>query len=99
VTRGDPVRIFLEAEEWRRESLKSVWPELYRALAPEPADKRPWGCGFHFRDNPNGRTPYHPVVGRIWLNGPPACGECIKIKSKRKGGYPLELTDPREWRE
>jgi hypothetical protein len=98
---GDPFAIFVEAAEWRRESLKSVWPDLYKALAPDPADKRPWGCGFvHPGDDPlAGRKSYHPVAGRLWLNGPPACGECIKTKSKRKGGYPLELTDPREWRE
>lgn len=90
--KGDPFRVFVEAAEWRRESLKSVWPELYQALAPDPADKRPWGCGFHGLDGP-----YHPVAGRLWLNGPPACGECLKSKSQRKGGYPLDLIDPKEW--
>lgn len=96
---SDPVRIFLDAEPWRRESLKSVWPDLYDALAPPAADRKAWGCGFHFGEGERGIALHHPVVGRIWLNGPPACAECIKTKSRRKGGYPLDRVDPREWRE
>jgi len=39
-----------------------------------------------------------PVVGRIQLNGTPACALHIKA-SDRPGGYPLERVDnPKEWR-
>ena len=98
---GDPFKIFVEAEQWRRESLKGMWTELYVALAPDPADRQEWGCGFvHEGDDMlRERRARHPVAGRLWLNGPPACAKCLATRSDRPGGYPLELINPREWRE
>lgn len=95
---GDPVTIFREGEAYRREAIKSIWPELYAALMPA-GPRRQWGCALapHLR----GAEPreYVPVAGRIWLNGPPACASCLARSSDRPGGYPLDMIEnPREWR-
>lgn len=95
---GDPFRIFAEESESRRETIKLVWPELYQALARPAGAKPTWGCALSDHgDPPGGRRSYHPVAGRIWLNGPPACGPCLNRLSDRPDGYPLDRIDPREW--
>ncbi len=95
---GDAYKTFREEAEWRREAVKTIWPELYADLAQLDTPRKAWGCalGAHLRDN--GGRRYEPVVGRIWLNGPPACGSCLAKSSDRPGGYPLDLVDnTRDW--
>lgn len=95
---GDPFAVFAQETESKRETLKLVWPDLYNSLFRPAAEHPGWGCAFSDH-GPAERRTYVPVAGRIWLNGPPACAECIARKSKRPGGYPLELVDPQRWRE
>lgn len=96
---SDPFAVFDQESESRRETLKMLWPDLYASLARPKAGRPAWGCAFAEHVNGERRT-YAPVVGRLWLNGPPGCRECIDRKSKRPGGYPLELVaDPVKWRD
>ena len=94
---GDPFAVYREGEEWRRVALEKTWPGLHEVLAGLDAPKPAWGCAFHGHGEGPYRK-YEPVVGRMWLNGPPACAEHLKA-SKREGGYPLERIDPREWKD
>ena len=96
---GDPYKTFREEAEWRRESLKTIWPELYADLAQLGQPRKAWGCAMAPHIRVDGTRDYVPVVGRVWLNGPPACRGCLdRSGCKRPGGFPLELKDPREWK-
>jgi hypothetical protein len=97
-TDGDPFKIFAEEAEFRRETLKTIWPDLYRALARPSTGKPAWKCALAAHRDYQGRqldTP--PVVGRLWLNGPPACADCLARASARPGGYPLDRINPKDW--
>jgi len=95
---GDPFRIFREAGSARQENLKILWPELYSALAlPAGSSKPNINCVVHSTRYP-GEHEVLPAVGRLTLNGQPACRRCIEALSDRVSGYPLELTDPRTWK-
>jgi len=99
---GDPFKLFAEESDSKRETLKMVWPALYDVLAgplAAAADK-PWGCAYAAHVDPltGQRVEYRPVVGRIWLNGPPACADCLVTLSSRPGGFPLTRVDPDKWR-
>lgn len=94
---GDPCKVFREGEEYRREAVKTIWPDLYEALAQLDVPRRAWGCALspHVRGE---QREYAPVVGRIWLNGPPACAACLARSSDRPGGYPLDMIEKtRDW--
>lgn len=93
---GDPMAVFAQNPD-KHETLQMIWPELYDALYVPPEGRRAWGCGFH-RGADGEPGPYFPVVARIWLNGPPACRECVAGKSDTPGGYPLKLIDPFSWK-
>lgn len=96
---GDPFVIFKEADEWRRETIKTIWPDLYVALAQLSAGKPAWGCALaaHYDPIAGKRAERAPVVGRIWLNGTPACAGCLAALSDRPGGYPLDRLNPKDW--
>lgn len=94
---ADPFRIFREETESKRETLKLVWADLYDALAQLDKAKPAWGCALAVHDRPGDGREYRPVAGRMWLNGIPACVDCLAAGSDRPGGYPLERTDPRSW--
>lgn len=90
-------RAYREGADHQRESLGIVWPELGKLLAradePRPA---PHCAIAHTED---GEACQRESVARIALNGAPGCALAIEERAKRPGGYPLELVDPREWRE
>lgn len=88
----DPHQIFREAHDGKRETLRVLWPELYDALKP-PDDARKALCAAAVHD-----YPIPPAVGRMSLNGHPACVACL-ARCPRPGGYPLKLIDRREWHE
>lgn len=89
---GDPYVIFREALASKRDILKTLWPDLYAALAL-PGEPRPTVCAAALHD-----YPIPPAVGRMSLNGHPACVACL-ARCPRPGGYPLKLIDRREWHE
>lgn len=93
----DPFRVFREGEEFRRECLSKIWPDLYDALARIGEPQRAWGCALQGHGDGDNRQ-YVPVVGRLHLNGTPAC-ELHLRSSDRPGGYPLERQNPRKWRQ
>jgi hypothetical protein len=98
---GDPYRIFREEDEYKRQSLQTIWPSLYDALAQLDVPRPTWGCSLSVHYDPiAGRiVEEKPVAGRLWLNGPPACVDCLASSCKRPGGYPLERVDnPRDWK-
>lgn len=95
----EAARVFAGETESKRDMLRAVWPELYNVLyQATKTTERAWGCGFHHGENADGSTPYYPVMGRLWLNGPPACRGCLASRAERPGGYPMERIDPREWK-
>lgn len=90
---SDPKSVFAEGSETMREVLKGIWPELYTALMPPAGSGTVVGCVLgSCVDRPAATRPR--AVGRVSLNGPPACEEHVAA-SRRPGGYPLALTDPR----
>jgi len=94
---GDPFKVFREGEAYRREAIKTIWPDLYVALAELDAPRRQWGCPLSGHGTGPDRQ-FVPVVGRLHLNGTPAC-ELHLRSSDRLGGYPLDLVDnPARWR-
>lgn len=94
---GDPFKVFAEGEPFRRESLKAIWPELYKVLMPPEGSRKPVGCPLTGHGTGDDRQ-FVPVVGRLHLNGTPAC-ELHLRSSDRPGGYPLDLVDnPAQWR-
>lgn len=88
---GDPFAIFANESESKRELIKTLWPELYTCLARLDEPRRAWGCAQLGHEQR-----YAEAVGRLWLNGPPACAEHLKA-SKRPGGFPMKLINPKEW--
>ena len=94
---ADPYKVFREGEQYRREAINTLWPELYEALAQLDMPKPAWGCALIGHGTGEQRQ-YVPVVGRIQLNGTPACAIHLAA-SDRPGGYPLEMVqDTRKWR-
>ena len=94
---GDPFRVFREGEAYRREAVKTLWPDLYEALAELDAPKRAWPCPL-IGHGTGAERQFVPVVGRLHLNGTPAC-ELHLQSSDRPGGYPLELVEnPEQWK-
>lgn len=94
---ADPYKIFREGEAFRREAVKTVWPELYTALMPAEGTRKAIGCPLTGHGTGADRQ-FVPVVGRLHLNGTPACELHLRA-SDRPGGYPLDLVDnPAEWR-
>jgi hypothetical protein len=94
---GDPYKVFREGEQYRREAINTIWPELYEALAQLDMPKPAWGCALMGHGEGEDRQ-YVPVVGRIQLNGTPACAVHLQV-SDRPGGYPLEMVpDTRKWK-
>lgn len=91
---SDPFSVFGAATDGKRELLKTVWPELYTSLARLDTPRPEVRCvsATHRLLKHDDRP---PAVGRIVRNGAPACRRCIDSMSARPGGYPLQLTDPR----
>jgi hypothetical protein len=89
-------QVFAHDDGTLRECLKSIWPELYAALAPRPGDARGIGCVLGSCCDLDADTRPR-AAGRVTLNGTPACVEHLAASS-RPGGYPLPLTDPRKWK-
>lgn len=93
---ADPFKVFREGEQYRRETIHTIWPELYDALAQLDKPKAAWGCAL-VGHGTGAERQFVPVVGRIQLNGTPAC-ELHLSASDRPGGYPLQMVDdPRKW--
>lgn len=94
---ADPMAVF-RSSPGRHQALKILWPELHDALAgetPEVAEHRALRrCAeMEHADLPLEQRPI--ATGRVSLNHGFACPDCIRRKSKRPGGYPLAITDPR----
>jgi hypothetical protein len=85
----DAQKVYAEdGDDRRRENLRLVWPDLHAAL--EAARSHDVGvrrtiCAL---GHPQ---PYPEAVGRMTLNGTPACSE-------HSPKYPLELVDPGKWK-
>lgn len=95
---GDPYKVFREGEQFRREAIGKLWPELYEALAQLDMPKPAWGCALVGHGTGENRQ-YVPVVGRLHLNGTPACAIHLEA-SDRPGGYPLEMVpNTKKWRQ
>ena len=94
---GDPHKVFREGEQYMRDSLRTIWRELYDALYVPAEERPPPRCAIaHTEDGkPCGRE----SVARISLNGPPGCALAVELRAWRPGGYPLKHVDPREWKE
>lgn len=92
---SDPFKVFREGSAQQRENIKMIWPDLYQALALPAGSKPNVTCAVCSGGPEHKRM---PAVGRLTLNGTPACRDCINAISQRAGGYPLELIDPREWK-
>jgi len=91
---ADPFVLFAAAPEFRRNILKSSWPELHDCLARLDGPAPQVRCAsIRHRALPGDQRPV--AVARIVLNGAPACAPCLRTDAKRPGGYPLALTDPR----
>jgi hypothetical protein len=91
-----PEQVFRAGPEYRQNLLKTTWPELHAALSPQTDDAgqpRRVTCVL-------GPCPFLPVaerpeaVGRITLNGSPACAKHVRA-SQVPGGYPLARTPDR----
>lgn len=94
---GDAYKVFREGEAYRREAIQTIWPELYDALARLDMPKPALGCALVGHGTGEDRQ-YVPVVGRLHLNGTPACAIHLQA-SDRPGGYPLErVKNPAQWR-
>lgn len=91
----DAKAVYAGGEDWRKQALSKMWPGLHEVLAGLAAPKRVWGCAMGDHSD---KREYVPVVGRLWLNGPPACAEHLK-GSKRPGGFPLDRINPADWRD
>lgn len=93
----DPIiRAYADTSQTKKDFLKSYVPELTLLLDRYVNDnRRPASCAVlapHAEDD----IPM-PAIGRMTLNGTPACAGCLKT-SDRPGGYPLDLVDPRKWK-
>lgn len=87
--------VWKSASAGKQEGLRHFWPELYEALAGKGPDaeprEAPW-CPICTRTEtpPAARK---RAVGRLKLNGAPACAQCIGRLADQPGGHPLELQE------
>jgi hypothetical protein len=92
-----PEEVFRAGPEYRQNLLKTTWPELHAALSPAPEDD---GAPSRRVTCVLGPCPFLPVaerpeaVGRLTLNGSPACAKHIRA-SQVPGGYPLKRAPDR----
>lgn len=95
----DPLDVF-RAKPNKHSILKTLWPELYAALAgeagpgdaPRPAPVIPCVVGA-CSTRPSGHRP--AAIARLGRWGPPACREHIDRHAERPGGWPLDLKEHR----
>lgn len=89
----DPLKIYAEESQTKRDNLRLIWPDLHAALeqrrVQRAAVQPQCAAAIHA-----GRT---AATGRVTLNGTPACSLHLRVWSDRVGGYPLEIVDPQTW--
>jgi hypothetical protein len=85
--------------------LKQIWPELYDAIAGQ-GDGRGLRCAFTSMHDAGDLEGWPLAVGRVPLNGRPACQSCVNAFLTRyelrqiPQGYPLEgVEHPTRWRQ
>lgn len=101
---ADPFRVFKNGQDSDLVVLKTMWPELYDALAG--VDKGGGlRCTFTQRHDATDHETYPFAVGRITMNGRLACQECLRAFLPARElaiipqGYPIDgVAYPDRWR-
>lgn len=91
----DVQAVYNNGSDRDRSNIRMIWADLASALdAARDAERqnRKTVCAIGAHPSPV------DAVGRMTLNGHPACGDCLK-RSRRQGGYPLDRQDPAKWKD